>query len=101
VLLLNECLLLFLFRYDSVRELLDTPSYLKAGLLHREIIYVNVRRMYTVGSGAESDIHLTPYRDLEPMRGGLVDTGAEYEGVSKRFRTESITKYTLTTINTR
>jgi hypothetical protein len=25
----------------------------------------------------------------------------EYEGVSKRFRTESITKYTLTAINTR
>jgi len=31
----------------------------------------------------------------------LVTLRNEYEGVSKNFRTESIAKYTLTTINTR
>jgi hypothetical protein len=36
-----------------------------------------------------------------PITNKLAGYIRKYEGVSKSFRTESITKYTLTTINTR
>jgi len=38
--------------------------------------------------------------DLYFHRDALLHTENMHEGVSKSFRTESITKYTLTTINT-
>jgi hypothetical protein len=89
------------FVIDSVRKLWDTPSkstYVgKQKIItwwrHQMLWWDNYWRITVIGC-----VNLIYWHFINTWGAGC---WREYEGVSKSFRTESITKYTLTTINTR
>jgi hypothetical protein len=82
-------LLPYILSTDETRKLSHNSDGLRTGRLG----FSSVRGLWDF---------CIPYKVVDrPGGGGERDRQTTYEGVSKSFRTESITKYKLTTINTR
>jgi hypothetical protein len=69
------------------------------------VVMVRKTEQRTFASGKNGEVRMIQYEALsdlvEQIKGPKCYEVGIYEGVSKSFRTASITKYTLTTINTR